>query len=94
MAPGVRKTYRSLYIQNLGKMINLLKDIEDGEEIAGSVLKQIEKEKGAVPSMADESDYIAVEREYPVSYTHLDVYKRQAQGIGRREGKTVFFSLR
>lgn len=47
MAPGVRKTYRSLYIQNLGKMINLLKDIEDGEEIAGSVLKQIEKEKGA-----------------------------------------------
>ena len=72
MAPGVRKTYRSLYIQNLGKMINLLKDIEDGEEIAGSVLKQIEKEKGAVPSMADESDYIAVEREYLKEYLKED----------------------
>ena len=72
MAPGVRKTYRSLYIQNLGKMINLLKDIEDGEEIADSVLKQIEKEKGAVPSMADESDYIAVEREYLKEYLKED----------------------
>ena len=72
MAPGVRKTCRSLYIQNLGKMINLLKDIEDGEEIAGSVLKQIEKEKGAVPSMADESDYIAVEREYLKEYLKED----------------------
>ena len=72
MAPGVRKTYRSLYIQNLGKMINLLKDIEDGAEIAGSVLKQIEKEKGAVPSMADESDYIAVEREYLKEYLKED----------------------
>ena len=25
----------------------------------------------------------------PVSYTHLDVYKRQADGCGRRHGKPV-----
>lgn len=68
MAPGVRKTYRSLYIQNMGKIINILNGIEDGEEIADAVLKQVEKEKGAIPSMADEFGYIAAEKEFLKEY--------------------------
>ena len=64
MAPGVKKTYRSLYEQNLAKSINFLRESEDGEKIAAEVSAKIESEKGIAASMADESGYLDVEAEY------------------------------
>ena len=64
MAPGVRKTYRSLYTQNLGKIVSILKEDESGAEIAESVSAKIEEEKGIIATMADEGGYLAAEREF------------------------------
>mgnify|MGYP002561524760 FL=1 len=68
MAPGVRKTYRSLYIQNLGKIISILKENDEGAEIAEAVAAKIEKEKGLIATMADEGGYLAAEKEYLKEY--------------------------
>ena len=68
MAPGVKKTYRSLYQQNLAKSIDFLRDTDEGEKIAAEVAAKIETEKGAVPNMADEGGYMAIEAEYLKEY--------------------------
>ncbi len=63
MAPGVRKTYKKLYLTNVGKMLDILIDTEDGEAQARALGKKIEEEKGVYPSMNWDSNYKDVERE-------------------------------
>ncbi len=64
MSNGVRKTYRKLYWTNLGKMLNLLFDIEDGVERMKDIGAKIMEEKGIFPIIADDNGYKECEREY------------------------------
>ncbi len=64
MAVGIKKTYKKLYRQNLGKTMNILYDIEDGLEKANELGKKIEKETGLIPAMADDNGYREQEYEY------------------------------
>ncbi len=64
MAHGVVKTYRKLYWTNMGKMLNLLFDIEDGVERIKEIGKMIMEEKGIYPIMADDNGYKELEAEY------------------------------
>lgn len=61
MAPGVRKTYKKLYYQNVGKMIDILCDVEDGLEKAKEICLKIEAENGVMPCMAWDNDYKELE---------------------------------
>lgn len=63
MANGVKKTYKKLYWNNLGKTMNILCDLKDGEIKAKEIGKQIEKEMGLCPKMSDDSSYLAKEAE-------------------------------
>ncbi|MBE6031388.1 MAG: anaerobic ribonucleoside triphosphate reductase [Clostridiales bacterium] len=63
MAPGVKKTYKALYWQNVGKMLDILNDIEDGVEQAKELGKKIEAEKGVAPCMAWDNNYKELELE-------------------------------
>ena len=63
MANGVVKTYRKLYWTNLGKMLNLLFDIEDGVERVKDIGARIMEENGIWPIIADDNGYKEVERE-------------------------------
>jgi len=63
MAPGVRKTYKKLYWQNMGKMLNILHDIEDGVEKCKEIVKNIEEEHGVYPCMAWDNNYKELEAE-------------------------------
>ncbi|MBQ6401190.1 MAG: anaerobic ribonucleoside triphosphate reductase [Firmicutes bacterium] len=63
MANGVVKTYRKLYWTNLGKMLNLLFDIEDGVEKMKEIGAQITEEHGIWPVLADDNGYKALEAE-------------------------------
>ncbi|MBQ9972301.1 MAG: anaerobic ribonucleoside triphosphate reductase, partial [Firmicutes bacterium] len=63
MAPGVKKTYKALYWQNVGKMLDILNDIEDGIEKAKELGKKIEAEKGVAPCMAWDNNYKELELE-------------------------------
>ena len=63
--------------------------VEDEEKIARFVTLELEHEGYQVEHAADGRTAVdlALERNYdliPVSYTHLDVYKRQASYRGRR----------
>ena len=64
MAHGVVKTYRKLYWTNMGKMLNLLFDIEDGVERMKEIGRIIAEEHDIFPVMADDNGYKEIEAEY------------------------------
>lgn len=64
MADGVKKSYRKLYWTNLGKMLNLLFDIEDGVEQVKAIGAELMEKKNLYPILADDNGYKAEEREY------------------------------
>ena len=57
MAPGVKKTYKKLYLTNLGKMLDFLEDIDDGVDRIKALGKKIEEEHGVYPCMAWDNNY-------------------------------------
>ncbi|MBR6225422.1 MAG: anaerobic ribonucleoside triphosphate reductase [Firmicutes bacterium] len=62
IAPGVRKTYKKLYHQNLGKMIDFLMDVEDGQDKAKAICLDIESKYDVRPCMAWDNNYMEIER--------------------------------
>ena len=64
MAGGVKKTYRKLYWNNIGKMLNLLFDIEDGVEKIKNMGAEIMEKHDIFPVIADDNGYKEIEREY------------------------------
>ena len=63
MSNGIRKTYRKLYWTNMGKMLNLLFDIEDGVERMKDIGARIMEEHDIYPILADDNGYKELERE-------------------------------
>lgn len=61
MAPGVKKTYKKLYWTNLGKVLNILYDIDDGVEKVKEIGKKIEAENNVFPNMSKEPEYWELE---------------------------------
>ena len=57
MAPGVRKTYRRQYLANLGKVMEVLCGVENGQEAAKQLCERIEREHGVSPALADDNGY-------------------------------------
>ena len=64
MANGVKKTYRKLYWTNLGKMLNLLFDIEDGVDEIKTIGAEIMEKHDVFPVLADNNGYKEIERAY------------------------------
>lgn len=64
MANGVKKTFRKLYWTNLGKMLNLLFDIEDGLEKTKAIGAEIMEKHNVFPVLADDNGYKDIERTY------------------------------
>ncbi len=63
MAPGVRKTYKKLYHQNVGKMLEFEFDVEDAQDATKAIEKDIEERTGAMPCMAWDNNYKELELE-------------------------------
>lgn len=57
LAPGVRKTYRKLYKQNLVKAIEVYADREDAAELADRLSQQIEEQTGKWAVIAADNGY-------------------------------------
>lgn len=64
MANGVKKTFRKLYWTNLGKMLNLLFDLDDGVERAKDIGKDIFEKHSIYPIIADDNNYKEIERDF------------------------------
>jgi len=63
MSNGVRKTFKKLYWTNLGKLMDMLHDVEGSVDKAKSMGKEIEAETGLTPIMSNDNDYFRVEAE-------------------------------
>lgn len=63
MSNGVRKSYRKLYWTNIGKMLNLLFDIQDGVEKVKAIGAEIMEKEGVYPVLSDDNNYKALEAE-------------------------------
>ncbi len=64
MAGGVKKTYRKLYWKNMGKMLDILYDFEDGMDRAMDIGKRIQEEEGIFPILSDDNGYKETEKRY------------------------------
>ena len=64
MANGVKKTFKKLYWKNVGKMLDILYDIDNGVDKAMEIGKSIEEEEGICPILADDNGYKEKELEY------------------------------
>ncbi len=84
MAPGVKKTYKKLYLTNLGKMIDFLEDTEDGTDRMKALGKKIEEEYGVYPCMAWDNNYKEIELE------ELKKIVPEAEAVKMQEKATKF----
>ncbi|MBE5041237.1 anaerobic ribonucleoside triphosphate reductase [Ructibacterium gallinarum] len=57
MAPGVAKTYRRRFTENLGRALELELDREDGQTLAKEIINKIQEETGEVPCLANGESY-------------------------------------
>lgn len=64
MAGGVKKTYRKLYWKNMGKMLDILHDLEDGVDRAMDIGARILEKQGIFPILADDNGYKEAEKQY------------------------------
>lgn len=64
MRNGVVKTFRKLYWTNVGKMLNLLFDIEDGVDKVKEIGREIMDKYNLYPIIADDNGYKEIESEY------------------------------
>ncbi|WP_227016650.1 anaerobic ribonucleoside triphosphate reductase [Sinanaerobacter chloroacetimidivorans] len=64
MANGVKKTYKKLYWNNLGKAMDTLCNTENGESKAKEIGQAVESTYGMVPVLADDNEYAEKEAEF------------------------------
>ncbi len=68
MAPGVRKSYKRLYFDNMGKMLELLFGLENGAARMRAFGREAEKRLGVFPCMSWDNDYREVELKQLLQY--------------------------
>jgi ribonucleoside-triphosphate reductase (formate) len=63
MSNGVRKTFKKLYWTNLGKLMDMLHDVEGSVDKVKAMGKELESETGLSPIMSNDNDYFRIEAE-------------------------------
>lgn len=94
MSDGVKKSYKKLYWSNLGKVMNILYDIEDGIEKAKEIGKEIEAKDGIYPIMADDNSYKEKEAKYLeliVEANDIKILQEKAKKYADQEIKRATF---
>ena len=64
MANGVKKTYRKLYWTNMGKLLDILHNVEDSVEKVKAYGKKIMEEQGIFPTIDNDNGYDQAEAPY------------------------------
>ena len=59
MAPGVRKTYRKRFRDNIGRLLDAEYGVEDGDAEAARLLAGVEEETGLIPEMEEKEAFDA-----------------------------------
>jgi len=64
MSAGVKKSFRKIYWTNVGKLMDILHEVEDAVEKVKAIGKEIMEEKGLYPVMDNDNGYQILEAEY------------------------------
>lgn len=75
MADGVRKTFKRLYWNNLGKSMDILCGTEDGVSKAKEIGAAIGRDYGIAPNMAEDNDYYKKETKFLKEFLTADQVK-------------------
>ena len=87
MAPGVRKSYKRLYFDNMGKMLELLFGLENGAARMRAFGREAEKRLGVFPCMSWDNDYREVELKQLLQYA-------DEPAVRQRQEKAAMFADR
>lgn len=91
MAPGVKKTYRKRYIDNLCKGLELLCGFEDASEATKNLCLEVENTYGVSPVLANDNDYQSHEADLLINKYKLpepNVKKAQAFAVKKAYKET------
>ncbi|MCI8284626.1 MAG: anaerobic ribonucleoside triphosphate reductase [Firmicutes bacterium] len=83
MAPGVKKTYVKKYKENLAKIINIINDEYNGEDIVSDILDGIKSEFNLTPVMEDNNGYSDREAEKLNKFLNPEEIKK-AQAFAKK----------
>lgn len=67
MAPGVKKTYKKIYRQNLVKSISFVVG-KDSESDLMDIFEKIEEEHGLIPTLEENEEYKKLEKKYLLNF--------------------------
>lgn len=76
MADGVKKTFRHRYRDNIHRALSLLANVTDSVDIAKKITENIEKEKGLVPTLANDNGYQEAEAEMLAAFANAETVKK------------------
>lgn len=68
MAQGVKKTFRHRYRDNIHRALALIAGVTDSLEISKKIAEKLEKEKGLVPTLANDNGYQEAEAEMLLAF--------------------------
>lgn len=94
MSNGVRKTFKKLYWTNLGKLMDMLHDVEGSVEKVKAMGKEIEAETGLSPIMSNDNDYFNIEAESLktwISENDIQLLQQKAMKYAMKEIKRSTF---
>lgn len=76
MADGVKKTFKHRYRDNIHRALALLAGVTDSQDIAKKMAENIEKEKGLVPTLANDNGYQEAEAEMLAAFGDAKTVKK------------------
>lgn len=76
MADGVKKTFKHRYRDNIHRALALLANVTDSMDIAKKIAENIEKEKGLVPTLANNNGYQEAEAEMLSAFANAETVKK------------------
>ncbi|MGN1161576.1 MAG: anaerobic ribonucleoside-triphosphate reductase, partial [Candidatus Fimenecus sp.] len=91
MAPGVKKTYKKKYIDNLSKALELLDDVDNAKDKCKAICADIESKKGVIPCLANDNDYQKLEAKELASKLKLsaeEIEKAQSFAVTKAAEET------
>ncbi len=94
MSNGVRKTFKKLYWTNLGKLMDMLHDVEGSVEKVKTMGKEIDLERDLYPTMLNDNDYLAVEAEQLKTWIppeEINMLQEKAMKYAHQEIKRATF---
>ena len=60
MAPGVAKTYKKRFRDNVARLLEAQAEVENSDQVAGKMLEDIQLETGLVPRMAEQEAFTQI----------------------------------